>query len=185
MGYGLWVTGYLGFLISRCSNDLLRRMLISRCSNDLLRRMLISLCSSDLLRRMLISLCSNDLLKPYKFKISDGGWDGGIPPKTEHRCAYSPEQRRALNDYRNIRGWKPRTQDTNHTRSWKSRAQDTAPALEAPDTEHTGGSKSRAGIKFRRNERSMGGGIPPETGHRYAYSLEQRRALNDYTNIRG
>ena len=36
----------------------------------------------------------------------------------------------------------------------KSRAQDTAPALEAPDTEHTGGSKSRAGIKFRRNERS-------------------------------
>lgn len=39
---------------------------------------------------------------------------------------------------------------------------DTAPALEAPDTEHTGGSKSRAGIKFRRNERSMDGGIPPE-----------------------
>ena len=58
---------------------------------------------------------------PYKFKISDskgfGGWGGGIPPETEHRCAYSPEQRRALNDYTNIRGWKPRTQDTNHTRS--------------------------------------------------------------------
>ena len=36
----------------------------------------------------------------------------------------------------------------------KSRAQDTAPALEAPDTEHTGGSKSRAGIKFRRNKQS-------------------------------
>ena len=38
--------------------------------------------------------------------------DGGIPPETGHRCAYSPEQRRALNDYTNIRGWKPRTQDT-------------------------------------------------------------------------
>ena len=35
----------------------------------------------------------------------------------------------------------------------KSRAQDTAPALEAQDTGHAGGSKSRAGIKFRRNER--------------------------------
>ena len=67
----------------------------------------------------------------------------------------------------------------------KSRAQDTAPALEAPDTEHIGGSKSRAGIKFRRNERSMDGGIPPESGRRCAYSPEQRRALNDYTNIRG
>ena len=30
--------------------------------------------------------------------------DGGIPSETEHRCAYSPEQRRALNDYTNIRG---------------------------------------------------------------------------------
>ena len=47
----------------------------------------------------------------------------------------------------------------------KSRAQDTAPVLEAPDTEHTGGSKSRAGIKFRRNERSdlnnQSKGVPP------------------------
>ena len=31
-----------------------------------------------------------------------------------------------------------------------------------------GGSKSRAGIKFRRNERSMDGGIPPETERRCA-----------------
>ena len=48
----------------------------------------------------------------------------------------------------------------------KSRAQDTAPALEAPDTEHIGGLKSRAGIKFRRNERSIDGGIPQGTGHK-------------------
>ena len=47
----------------------------------------------------------------------------------------------------------------------KSRAQDTAPALKAQDAGHTGGSKSRARIKFRRKERSMDGGIPPETEH--------------------
>ena len=48
----------------------------------------------------------------------------------------------------------------------KSRAQDTAPALEAPDTEHTGGSWSRARVKLGAMNKERAGGIPQGTGHK-------------------
>ena len=89
-----------------------------------------------------------------KFRRNERSMGSGIPPETGHRYAYSPEQRRALNDYTNYSRLEAANTGHQSYSLMKSRAQDTAPALEAPDTGHTGGSKSRAGIKFRRNKQS-------------------------------